>query len=89
MLPSPTKATSILPEPPAPSKAKHGVHGRLIGGLVAGVLLVAGAVTIAIVLTNSSDGKKSNRSDSPGVAAAYAAGNCVVPSQSPPSRPTA
>ena len=58
MLPSPTKTTSIVPEPPAPTKAKHRAHGRLIGGLVAGVLLVAGAVTIAIVLTTTSDEKK-------------------------------
>ena len=69
MHPSPPKTTSILPEPPAPTKAKHGAHGRLIGGLVAAVLLVAGVVTIAIVLTKS-DGQKNNRSDSPGVAGA-------------------
>ena len=72
MLPSPTKPTSIVPEPPAPTKAKHGAHGRLVG-LVAGVLLVAGVVMIAIVLTTSSDGRKNNRRDSPGVAAASAA----------------
>ena len=65
MLPSPTKATSILPER-TDTPAKTGGHGRLIGGLVAGVLLVAGVVTIAIVLTNSSE--KGDRSDSPGVA---------------------
>ena len=76
MLPSPPKkATSILPEPPAPTKAKQGAHGRLIAIVagVAGVLLVAGVVTIAIVLTTTSDGRKNNHSDSPGVAGAYAA----------------
>ena len=73
MQPSPPKTTSILPEPPAPTKAKHGARGRLIGGLVAGVLLVAGVVTIAIVLTTRTDGKKNNHSDTPGVAGAYAA----------------
>ena len=40
---------------------------------MAGVLLVAGVVTIAIVLSTTSDGQKNNHSDSPGVAAAYAA----------------
>ena len=40
---------------------------------MAGVLLVAGVVTIAIVLTTTTDGKKNNHSDSPGVAGAYAA----------------
>jgi hypothetical protein len=73
MQPSPPKTTSILPEPPAPTKAKDGGQGRLTGGLVAGVLLVAGVVTIAIVLTTTSDGKKHNHSDTPGVAGAYAA----------------
>ncbi len=76
MLPSPTKATSILPER-TDTPAKTGGHGRLIGGLVAGVLLVAGVVTIAIVLTNSSE--KGDRSDSPGVAGAYAAAFAASP----------
>ena len=79
MQPSPPKTTSILPEPPAPTKAKHGAHGRLIGGLVAGVLLVAGVVTIAIVLTTKTDGQKNNRSDSSGVAGAYAAAFAASP----------
>ena len=79
MLPSPPKkATSILPEPPAPTKATHGGHGRLIGGLVAAAVLVAGVVTIALVLTRS-DGQKNNRSDSPGVAGAYAAAFAASP----------
>ena len=72
MQPSPPKTTSILPEPPAPTKAKHGAHGRLIALCLAASVLVAGVVTIAIVFTTSS-GKKDNRSDSPGVAGAYAA----------------
>ena len=46
---------------------------------MAGVLLVAGAVTIAIVLTTTSDGKKNNRSDTPGVASAYAAAFAASP----------
>ena len=76
MQPSPPKTTSILPEPPAPTKAKQGAHGRLIAlvTVVAGVLLVAGVVTIAIVLTTTGDGKKSNSSDTlRSVAGAYAA----------------
>ncbi len=73
MLPSPPKkTTSILPEH-TNTQAKDGAHGRLIGGLVAGALLVAGVITIAIVLTTTSDGQKNNRGDTPGVAGAYAA----------------
>ena len=42
-------------------------------------MLVAGVVTIAIVLTTTSDGQKNNRSDSPGVAGAYAAAFAASP----------
>ena len=70
---SPTKATSILPEHQPDTPAKAGGHGRLIALCVAAAVLVAGVVTIAIVLTTTTDSKKDNRSDSPGVAGAYAA----------------
>ena len=46
---------------------------------MAGVLLVAGVVTIAIVLATTTDSKKNNRSDTPGVAGAYAAAFAASP----------